>query len=277
MQVNFDPERDFELALCLAPEMGSSSIRSLMRSIAQSGLSAKDIFAMSAEDLHETFQIHKRAAKCLSNNAELLQSEILRYRARSHDKPLRLLSPISPLYPSKIEIFCKNAPACLFALGNLRLLSTHTFCVLASRNPTPDILNHVEKIAEEEVLSGKTLIASANTASYQRSAVIPLRWGTPRILVFDRGIFKAMGDTLDKEPFSTARLWRYKFDANTDLCLSPFRPDDPFIRGNYARRDELIVALSDEVIVVHESPGGNVARLSSKADHAGKVVRRLIS
>ena len=171
-----------------------------------------------------------------------------------------------------MEEFCKSVPAFFFAYGNLKVLNAPTFCALGSRDSDPRALEQLEKTVEDGVLNSKVLVTGANTAAYQRAAVVPLRWGAPRILVLDRGMFIALGDALDREPFPAARLWRYRFDPETDLVISPFRPDDEFIGVNNKIRDEIIVALSDEVRVVHMKKGGNVERLSRRAADLGKTV-----
>ncbi len=90
---------------------------------------------------------------------------------------------------------------------------------------------------------------------YQRSAVVPLRWGSPRLLCLDRGLFRVLGEDLRSEAFRAARLWRYEFDASTDLVVSPFRPDSEFIGVNNKVRDRL----------VSTSPAGWISPASSPA------------
>jgi DNA processing protein len=123
-------------------------------------------------------------------------------------------------------------------------------------------------------LASKVLVGGTNTDAYQRAAVVPLRWGAPRILVLDRGLFVALGSDLSEEPFRSARLWRYKFDPETDLVISRNRPFDEYAPSNQKYRDDLLVALSDESHGVALRPGGNMDKLAKKAAEAGKAVTR---
>lgn len=81
-------------------------------------------------------------------------------------------------------------------------------------------LGEIEREAEECVLRGHTLVSGIHNNAHQRAAIVPLRWGSPRILVLSGGFRCHMGENLDEEPFKAARLWRHKFDPLTDLVVS---------------------------------------------------------
>ena len=102
---------------------------------------------------------------------------------------------------------------------------------------------------------------------------MPLRWGGPRVLVLDRGLFQVLGPDLKDEAFRAARLWRYEFDPGTDLAISPFRPEADFIGVNNQVRDRLVAALARRHDFVSVAEGGNMARLARLALKAGRRVR----
>ncbi|MBA3727015.1 MAG: DNA-processing protein DprA [Armatimonadetes bacterium] len=275
MGLAFDPETDFELALCLTPGIGSGTISRILARNAISNVSKRQFLSLSPDALVEEYRLTERSARALARGAKGIEQDILKFKGRALGKNVRVITFQDPRYPGRIEGFCENPPAFLVAYGNMQVLHSKTFTVLASRDAGPDSLAATEKSVEEGVLDSMVLVTGSNTAAYQRAAVVPLRWGAPRVLVLDRGLFKALGDDLDQEPFPAARLWRYRFDAETDLVLSPFRPDDNFIGVNNKIRDELVVALSDEIRVAHVSKGGNVDKLSRRAEELGRAVIRL--
>ncbi len=114
-------------------------------------------------------------------------------------------------------------PAGLWLYGNTRLLQS-SLVVIADASGGPvyseETLNSIERDAESAVLGGKTLVTGIHSLAHQRAAVVPLRWGAPRIVVFSGGFFHHLGEGLNQEPFRIARLWRYEWDANTDLAIS---------------------------------------------------------
>jgi hypothetical protein len=143
-------------------------------------------------------------------------------------------------------------PAGLWLYGNVRLLQTkivHIEKCLASSAPTPSELEDIERAAEQLVLSGSVLVTGIHNLAHQRAAVVPLRWGAPRILVLSGGFEYHLGKELKDEPFRAARLWRYQFDAATDLVISRRAPNKPptFALHNPAV-DRLVLQIANRTI-----------------------------
>jgi len=176
-------------------------------------------------------------------------------------------------YPVRIEALDSDPPGVLYLYGNARLLESQTFCVLSSRNSPPAALDQIEKLTEQGIMNAETLVTGHDTHEYQRSAVVPLRWGVPRIIVLDRGMFHALGEDLQEEPFRAARLWRYRFDPQTDLAVSCINPERDYHRESNKIRDRLIASLSLRLDFVWVGEGGNMERLAKQALKAGRPVR----
>lgn len=116
----------------------------------------------------------------------------------------------------------------LWLYGNVRLLGTAVAsCSKAFGRPyqTPSNLEAIEREIEQLVLQGRIVVTGIHNLAHQRAAIVPLRWGAPRILVFSGGFYHHLGPDLKEEPFRAARLWRYQFDAKTDLVISRRAPD----------------------------------------------------
>jgi DNA processing protein len=116
----------------------------------------------------------------------------------------------------------------LWMYGNVRLLAAALASIpLALGRPyqTPSELDMIERETEHSVLCGKVVVTGIHSPAHQRSAIVPLRWGAPRILVLSGGFHYHLGPNLKEEPFRAARLWRYQFDERTDLVISRRAPD----------------------------------------------------
>lgn len=139
-------------------------------------------------------------------------------------------------------------PAGLWLYGNARLLQGNIANVeLALGSPihTPSQLDEIEQTAEKLVLCGQILVTGIHNAAHQRAAIVPLRWGAPRILVVSGGFHYHLGAELKDEPFRAARLWRYQFDEKTDLVISRRAPGKkPTFASNNPTVDRLIVRLA---------------------------------
>jgi len=121
-----------------------------------------------------------------------------------------------------------HVPAGLWLYGNARLLGSNLAYlpqVFGEQDGDADELDEAERMTEQFVLDGKIIVSGIHNAAHQRVAVVPLRWGAPRILVLSGGFYVHLGPELTDEPFRAARLWRYQFDSRTDLVISRRDPD----------------------------------------------------
>lgn len=119
-------------------------------------------------------------------------------------------------------------PAGLWLYGNARLLSGTMVSIEAAQGRPGHSraeLDEIEQCAEKHVLEARILVTGIHNPAHQRAAVVPLRWGSPRILVVSGGFYSHLGKELKDEPFRAARLWRYQFDPQTDLVISRRAPD----------------------------------------------------
>jgi predicted Rossmann fold nucleotide-binding protein DprA/Smf involved in DNA uptake len=57
--------------------------------------------------------------------------------------------------------------------------------------------------------------------------------------------------------------WRGGLDTGRLLLLSPFekRPRRPTVESSH-QRNELVAALSDDILIIHAEPGGSIERIS---------------
>lgn len=263
--------RTFALHLAMTSGIGGKSVTRILTRNNLLGRTPEEFLALSPESLREEYKLSAKAATSLGLRSLRETNELER---RLAGLGVTMVTAADAHYPSRIEQMDSDPPGVLFLYGNTKLLTAaRTFCVLSSRNSFPADLNLIEKLAEEAVLDGGILVAGHDTPEYQRSAVVPLRWGSPRILCLDRGLFKVLGDDLRSEAFRAARLWRYQFDPQTDLVVSPFRPEADFIGANNRVRDRLVGCLSLTLSFVQIAEGGNMERIAKMALKAGRLVR----
>lgn len=254
----------------MTPGIGGKSVTRILTRNHLLGRSAEEFLRLSPEAHREEYKLSAKAATALGMRS-LKETEELEKRLAGLG--VTLVTAADAHYPSRIEQMDPDPPGVLFLFGNTKLLEAKTFTVLSSRNSFPADLNEIERLTEEAVLEGGILATGHDTPEYQRSAVVPLRWGSPRILCLDRGLFKVLGDNLRDEAFRAARLWRYEFDPKTDLVVSPFRPEADFIGVNNKIRDRLVGSLSMTLSFVRINEGGNMERIARLALRAGRTVR----
>lgn len=271
--------RTFSLLLAMTPGIGG---RGVTRILTRNGLlnrTPEEFLGLSSEAYREEYRLTAKAATQLAYNGKEQFKKTQELEKRLGGLGVMLVTSADANYPYLVEEMDPDPPGVLFLYGNQRLLEGKTFSVLSSRNARPADLELIEQLTEEGVLNSEILVAGHDRPEYQRAAVVPLRWGAPRILCLDRGLFKVLGEDLKDEAFRAARLWRYQFDPQTDLVVSPFRPDADFVGVNNQVRDRLVGCLSRRLDFVHMSEGGNmakIARLALKAKRQVRVSDRII-
>ena len=265
--------RSFAIMLALTPGFGGRTITRVIARNSLLGREPDDFLSLSPEAWKEEYRLSAKASTALWKAREEGIDELHKLEKRLNALGVTLVTAADAHYPELIEQMDPDPPGVLFLYGNTKLLSASTFCVLSSRNSRPADLDQIEKLTEEGVLNGEVLVSGHDRPEYQRSAIVPLRWGSPRILCLDRGLFQVLGPDLKDEAFRAARLWRYQFDPNTDLVVSPFRPDAGFVGINNQVRDRLVGCLSRRLDFVNVAEGGNMQRIARMALKIDRPVR----
>lgn len=265
--------RTLTLALAQTKGFGGKTISRILVRCDLFGLSPEEFLSLSEASLMEDYRLKPALAERWKILGRQKMEEAQRLLERLDRHGVTVATVADAHYPRQLEQFEHSPTGVLYLYGNARLLDGNTFTVCSSRKSPEAAFPIIEQAVEDGVLAGEVLVTSHDTSEYQRAAVVPLRWGSPRVLVFDTGLFRALGDDLSEEPFSAARLWRYKFDPSTDLALSPVPPFGEFHRNANAVRDRLVVALSRRFDGVWISPGGNMEKLAQLSMRAGRRVR----
>lgn len=266
--------RTFALLLAMTPGVGGKGVVRVLARNDLLGRTPEEFLALSEEALREEYRLQAKPAAMLARTqARKAAVEVFALEERLDRLGVSLVTAADAHYPVRVEAMDPQPPGVLFLYGNAKLLGSRTFAVLASRGTPPRTLDLLEERVEAGVLDAEVLVSGHDRPEYQRAAVVPLRWGSPRILCLDRGVFEALGDDLREEPFRAARLWRYQFDPSTDLVVSPFRPEAHYVGVNNQVRDRLVACLSDRIELVHATSGGNMERNARLALKAGRPVK----
>lgn len=266
------PNRTFALLLALTPGIGGKTVARVLTRNELLRRTPDDFLRLSKEAWREEYRLTARAAETLATDTAQRLESAQALEKRLDGLGASLVTVADAHYPALIEQMDPDPPGVLFLYGNQRLLEARTFAVLGSRNTLPADLELIERLTEEGVLNGEVLVCGHDRPEYQRAAVVPLRWGSPRILCLDRGMLQVLGENLRDEAFRAARLWRYEFDPTTDLVVSPFRPEAAFVGVNNQIRDRLVGSLARRIDFVNVAEGGNMAKIAKMALKAGRPV-----
>lgn len=260
------------MALASVPGIGAKTVTRVLTRNDLLGRSVNEFLRLGPEALREEYRLKAKQAEawCTGQKQWIEEAKKLRQFLEPHG--VTLVTAADAHYPRHLESLDPDPPGIIYLFGNRTLIDSETFCVLASRNANDDVLTEIERRTEDNVLKGRCLVSGHDTPEYQRSAVTCLRWGAPRVMVFDTGLFDALGEDLREEPFPAARLWRYQFDAKTDLAVSAVNPLKNYHPNSNKVRDRLVAGLSYRIEAVCANQGGNMERLAKLGLRAGRKV-----
>ena len=166
--------------------------------------------------------------------------------------------------PTRGRELGEDTPQRLPAPGNPELLAlpkTALFC--SARCPGDAILRAYDQAAQWRD-EGRCIISGFHSPVEKDCLRILLRGSQPIILCPARALPKRVPSEWRK-PLTNGRL----------LVLSRFRPKESRPTTELAtRRNELVAAMADEVVIIHVTPGGHLARSSDEIRQRGVNVIR---
>ncbi len=169
------------------------------------------------------------------------------------------LTPSDAWWPQQLSDRLKaDAPSQFWTIGTADTLAAHKVGLLCSvRCPGDAILGAYEaarKLRDE----GVTVVSGFHSPVEKECLRILLRGKQPIIICLARAM----------EKIRLPADWRGAMEAGRLLLLSPFEkhPRRP-TTDSAQRRNEIVAALSDEVLIIHAESGGSVARISQMVDH----------
>jgi predicted Rossmann fold nucleotide-binding protein DprA/Smf involved in DNA uptake len=168
------------------------------------------------------------------------------------------LTPSQTLWPRQLDDRLKSlAPSSLWVIGRRDILAERKvglFCSLSCPNEAAvSAYSTVRKLRKE----GVTVISGFHSPVEKECLRILLEGKQPFIVCPARTIQK-MRIPAD---------WQFPLEDGRLLILSRFEQSPRRADTSSARRrNELVAALSDEVLIVHAEPGGAVERISELID-----------
>lgn len=168
------------------------------------------------------------------------------------------MTPFQARRPGQLDArLGADTPSKLLAIGNEVVLDDHKVALFCSARCPGDAILGAYDTARKLRDEGVTVISGFHSPVEKECLRILLRGKQPVIMCQARALQK----------FRPAAEWRRPLDAGRLLILSPFEKYPRRPTSESARqRNELVAALSDEVLIIHATPGGQIERLAELFD-----------
>lgn len=156
-------------------------------------------------------------------------------------------------YPQKL-FKLKNPPEILFYEGNISLLNTFTIAVVGSRKFSFEGKCITENLVNELAIRNITILSGMAIGIDSISHQSCINANGKTIAVLGCGLLESKQKKIYK-----------KILESDGLILSEYFPDTPAYKYNFARRNELVVALSDGVVVTEAKIGSGTLITAKQA------------
>ncbi|HEY9800253.1 MAG TPA: DNA-processing protein DprA [Leptolyngbyaceae cyanobacterium] len=149
-------------------------------------------------------------------------------------------------YPKLLKQRLKHsAPAVLYGVGNIELLSQGGLAIVGSRDVDEELLAYTRKVAEVSALEGIQVISGAARGVDQEAMLSILNAGGTSVGVLADSLTKAAVNSKYRSSIKEGRL----------TLISSYDPDAGFNTGNAMGRNKYIYALADYALVVNSTFG----------------------
>lgn len=235
------------------------------------GRSLERFFHLPAAAYVDDYRLPPQAVACLTEHRGAYAEHCTALVERLAGHGGRALLRGEDDYPRAWVQYLALPPPVVFALGDTALLQQPTAAVLNSRSPSAQAIWATRLVVERASRDGFCVASGAMKLGHRIAAASARAARAARIIVLDRGLFAAIGDEGERDIFGLAS-GRLRLDRTRTLVLSPFRLCNHAAPMNGARRDSLIAALADAVILVEARPGGHMEHLGLDMLARGKPV-----
>lgn len=181
-----------------------------------------------------------------------------------------LCHPDDPGYPAGWRL-ADPPPPMATLYGDTTLTHRPSVALLHSRLVSDASVTATLRVTRAAAAEHLAVAVGGMKTPHRIAAATARALNAARLVVLDRGLLAAFGGDLERDPFGLGPR-RGSFDPRRTLVLSPFRPDDHAVPRSGRRRDALLAALADLVVVVSARPGGEVEACARAALQRGQPV-----
>ncbi|MBD2435184.1 DNA-processing protein DprA [Nostoc sp. FACHB-110] len=161
-------------------------------------------------------------------------------------KGLWILGRSDSNYPKLLKQRLRHsAPAILYGVGNVELLSRGGLAIVGSRDIDEEILNYTQKVAKASAMGGIQIVSGGARGVDQAAMLSVLNAGGTSVGILADSLTKAAVNSKYRSSIKDGKL----------TLVSSYDPDAGFNAGNAMGRNKYIYSLADYALVVSSSFG----------------------
>jgi predicted Rossmann fold nucleotide-binding protein DprA/Smf involved in DNA uptake len=179
-----------------------------------------------------------------------------------------VITPNENSWPRRLDQrLGSSAPARLWTIGNSGILRNRKLGLFCSVDCPADVVTSARKTVQKLTHSGVTFISGFHS-SVEKECLAILVEARQKIVVSVARSLKGMRVPAE---------WKESLDSGRLLIVSRFERSRRADKDTAQRRNELVAAISDEVLIICASPGGRIAQVANLVSAWEIPVKRLDS
>lgn len=259
------------LALAELPGIGERRLAAVQDYAHQARVPLTELTRLPAATLRRVLHLPAAAVRRLCDEPRWHAARCAVVAERLAAAGASLCQPGDPWYPPGWTARARPMPPLATLYGDPALAQRPCLALLHSRLVGADTVTASLAATRAAAAAGVTIAVGGMKTPHRIAASAARALGAARLVVLDRGLLSAFGADLARDPFGLGP-GRARFDPRRTLVLSAARPDDHAVPRSGRRRDALLAALGDAVMVLSARPGGEVERCALAALAAGQPV-----
>ena len=205
----------------------------------KNGLKVSEIFELSKNEFDEIFSpdLNKLYHDIVTSDEEKIRIEFENLLNRD----IQFIYPGYDYYPVKLsKTFLWDSPPLLFAKGKAKLLTAKSAAIVGSRSASREALQLAGEISQAIAGIGWNVVSGYARGIDSEAHIHALLAGGTTTIVLPLGINK----------FAVRKGFKDIVSEDNSLILSQFHPESEWQESNGLARNELMVGLSQVVIVI---------------------------
>ncbi|MDX2168742.1 MAG: DNA-processing protein DprA [Deltaproteobacteria bacterium] len=258
------------LSLAELPRVGEQRLRALQEYARRTQTPLAQLYGRLETALPARLRLPAAALRRLGEDHSRHRARCAALAQRLAEAGVSLCQPDDAAYPDGWRQRAEPPPIATM-YGNAALARRPSVALLHSRLVSDASVTATLRVTRAAAADGLAVVVGGMKTPHRIAAATARALNGGRLVVLDRGLLAAFGGDLQRDPFGLGPQ-HGRFDPFHTLVLSPFRPDDHAVPRSGRRRDALLAALGDLVVVISARPGGEVERCARAALGRGQRV-----
>jgi len=257
-------EKQFWFILIHITGLGIRKVWDIYLKLRELNLSPSEFQQLSGEDYKHLFRFNTNEIKLLKT-AFRKKEETLQISKKIDSLGVKTTFIEDEDYPEDLKKFVRIPPLFIYTIGSYDILSQHLFGIINSKNLSSEGLEIAFRIVRKVPDNNVALLYGNSLEPFEVIAYVSKVRKIPSVVVLNRGMLEIFDNGTVKEFRTFCKNVSTSIDFDNTLILSFVNPGFGWSIPIEQKRNEILTALSDTLMIIEARKNGLVFKNSLKA------------